>query len=966
MYMVSKYSFIFRATVLNKIVFTFFLFVNTNVIAQKNVVYNEDSIFKQNSITAEGYYSGAVPYYTAFFKNKIPAQIKIVKKITDCIAIITLQDKNEFDTIAENAIINAANGLWKFSPQLQSKFKNGNIPRQFIVTGLQIDSLLYVLQHRRDDVFITAVNKPSQSVIIKCKPAYLINNLLPLKEIIFADNYVDPETETAVIGYKRNFHGLNVLDYTIPGANGKNIVVGIKEQRMDAADLDLYKRVVASSIAAAAVENHATVIATLIGGAGNSFYDGRGIANTCNFFSSSFFNLFADDAAVLNQQKVTVQNHSYGTVVQQFYGAEAVSYDIHAWQNKNFVHVFSSGNRGQFFATEGKYANITNFANLTGNFKMAKNIITVGAIDNEGNVAAASSAGPLYDGRLAPQLTALGPNGTSDAAAIVSGTVAVMQQVYADSNNQILPAAALVKAILFNTADDIYTPGIDYKTGYGVLNSYEAVKAIQQKKYESGTVAQGQVWAKNILVPGGLANFKITLSFTDSAAGINNNKALVNDLDLTVEEISSGIIYKPWVLGNEANADSLQKLPVRKRDSLNTAEQVSIALPNAGNYRVRVTGTNVVLPLLAFCMAFNADTLNTFSFTNPQHASDVNRDEDEKLVIKWKAAVADTNQTGNLFITYNNGVSWQLIKQAVKINARQYSWPIKDTASAAALKMETTFGTFQSKNFIISKVNRLAVDFICSDSFQLSWNKHIYASGYKIYALTDSAFLKPLLVVTDTFSILKKANYPYLVYAVEPVLNNGLPAARSIALNIEVQGVNCFYKTFNVAFLDSNNINLTLELSITKYVDSITFERVTIQGQFIESYGRQKITGNGLIYDQFITNLPPGVTYFRGKIILKNGSVIYTDLISVLTTGDKNIIVYPNPVKSGGLLNYLLKSQTQTYHLQLLDISGRFIRDWEIKYSGAVKLPVVPAGIYVYRLTDEAGAKKSSGKIIIN
>jgi hypothetical protein len=69
----------------------------------------------------------------------------------------------------------------------------------------------------------------------------------------------------------------------------------------------------------------------------------------------------------------------------------------------------SAGNVGESFATDGKYANIPGYANLTGNFKMAKNIITVGAIDPKENIPPQSSAGPLYDGRIAPQLTAAQP-----------------------------------------------------------------------------------------------------------------------------------------------------------------------------------------------------------------------------------------------------------------------------------------------------------------------------------------------------------------------------------------------------------------------------------------------------------------------------------------------------------------------------------------------------------------------------
>ena len=223
---------------------------------------------------------------------------------------------------------------------------------------------------------------------------------------------------------------------------------------------------------------------------------------------------------------------------------------------------------------------------------MAKNIITVGAIDNKGNIPAESSAGPLYDGRIAPQLIALGPNGTSDAAAVVSGAIAVMQQVYADSNNQSIPTASLIKAVLYNSAEDIYHTGIDYKTGYGQLNSYASVKAIQQKQYDGSNLAQGASWTKTISVPANAAQLKVTLAWTDSTAMVNNNKALLCDLDLEVQDLSNGTVYKPWVLNATAHIDSLAKLPTRQRDSLNTAEQVTIQLPAAGNYQVKISGTN--------------------------------------------------------------------------------------------------------------------------------------------------------------------------------------------------------------------------------------------------------------------------------------------------------------------------------------------------------------------------------------
>ncbi len=933
---------------------------------QPIVAQQTDDLCKKIADTAALPFSAGKPYYIVEWKGAIPASIKIIRRLDERTAIIEINDRFDIYSLERKMRIFPARDVWKYSSfSERSLEKKTREEQQFILSGPDTDSLLSALQKFKKEVNIVAVNEPSRSVVIRTTAKFLQEKILALKEITFIDLKAEPHTEISIIGYNRSFHGINAVDYSIPGANGKNIVTGVKEQKMEEADLDLYKRVLPSSIGSANVTNHATVISTIIGGSGNSFYDGRGIANACKFFPSNFSNLFADDTALLNTNKVTVQNHSYGTVNQQFYGAEAVSYDVHAWQNKNFVHVFSAGNQGAAAATAGAYANIPGYANLTGNFKMAKNIITVGAIDNKGIVPAESSAGPLYDGRIAPQIIALGPNGTSDAAAVVSGTAAVMQQVYADSNSQVLPAASLIKAILYNSADDIYRTGIDYKTGYGLLNSFAAVKAIQQKEYDGSSVSQGQQWTKTITIPANAAQVKVTLAWTDSASAANNNKALINDLDLELIQSSNGTIYKPWVLSAAAHIDSLIKLPVRKRDSLNTAEQVSIQLPAAGNYQIKVIGTSVTSSTIPFTIAYHIDTLNTFRFTSPQHTSDVNRDENPDLDIRWKTFVADTNQTGSLYISYNGGVNWQLLKAAHKIYTNFYQWPVKDTSSRALFRMQTGFGDFLSNEFVINKVNQLNIDFVCSDSFRLSWDKHIYANGYKIYALIDSPYLKHILTVTDSFVVMNRTQYPSLVYAVEPVLNNGLSAARGVAQNITLQGVKCFYKTFYYNLPDQNKADLILELSAASYIDSIFFEQVNAVGQLVQTQGSVKATGNNSIYHQLINDLPGGTSYWRVKIKLKSGAVVYTEIISILTSGIRYILFYPNPASRNLPLTYTLQQGVPAdSRLQLFDISGRLLKSFS-EMPGPININGFAPGVIIYKLLNNKSEVLERGKIIV-
>jgi len=852
---------------------------------------------------------------------------------------------------------------WKFAPALFSIAFTSKRPAVFNVRTADTVALRAVLKANNIPVIYT--DPWTGTIQFSCSPSFLYAAIVPLPGVVFADMPVKPREEVSIIGYNRSFHGISALDYLLPGANGKNRTVGVKEQKMDATDIDLWKRVKTSTLAAPNTEYHATVIASIIGGAGNSFYDARGIAWGAGFYSSNFSNLFPDDIAALNTAGVTVQNHSYGTVNQQFYGAEAAAYDGQTFANSQLIHVFSAGNRGTDQATEGRYASLPGFANLTGNFKNAKNILTIGAIDNKGFIPAESSAGPLFDGRIAPQLIALGPNGTSDAAAIVSGTIAVLQQVYADSNSQAVPPASLVKAILFNTADDAGRSGPDFKTGYGLVNSYEAVKAVQQKEYDGASVAQGQTWTRTIAVPAGTARVKVTLSWTDTAGTLNNNKAIVNDLDLELVEQATGIIYKPWVLNLAAHADSLVKIATRKRDSLNTAEQISVDLPSPGNYIIRVNGTAISSATVPFHVAFRCDTLNTFRFTSPAHTSDVNRAENANLDIRWRCFVADTNTTGNLYISYDGSLNWVLLKANHKIYTNYYSWPVKDTVSRARLRMQTGFGDFYSAEFVISPVLRPVVDYLCTDSLRISWAKHIYAGSYRIYLLADTAYLKPIQVVTDTFLIMPRIQYPGNVYAVEPILSNAIPASRSVAFDVREQGVRCFYRTLYYDLQDENQLRLVLEISFPAGTDSIYFEQTDISGRLLRTVGGQRSNGISNVYDQLVADPPGGTSYWRARIKMKSGAIVYTEIISVLTSGKKFLLVYPNPAARGNTIVYMLRQGIATSaRLQLLDVSGRMVRNYT-EMPGEIKTGALPPGVYLYRLMDSSGNLLETGKIIL-
>ncbi|HET7641855.1 MAG TPA: S8 family serine peptidase, partial [Ktedonobacteraceae bacterium] len=369
-----------------------------------------------------------------------------------------------------------------------------------------------------------------------------------------------------------------------------------------------------------------------------------------------------DPDAAYQQYNVSVQNHSYGTSIENFYGADAAAYDASAITRASLMHIFSAGNSGTQTSTSGPYANVPGFANVTGSFKMAKNIITVGHMDSVETVLAPSSRGPAYDGRVKPELVAYAEDGSSGAAAIVSGISLSLQQAYRDLHG-VLPSSSLVKAVLLNSADDVGSKGIDFESGYGAANAYKAMLEIQNGEYLTGSIAHGASDLYNVVVPSNTRQLKITLVWNDPPAAANASKALINDLDMELSLPATNESWRPWVLNHFPKTDSLKLLPARKRDSLNNVEQVSVENPTAGDYELRVKGYNVAISPQAYSIAYQLDTLNKFTWFYPTRTDNIFNGRSN--VLRWESTY--NISTGRLEYSRDNGNTWQLIDDAVTL-----------------------------------------------------------------------------------------------------------------------------------------------------------------------------------------------------------------------------------------------------------------------------------------------------------
>ncbi|MBD3161253.1 MAG: S8 family serine peptidase [Candidatus Eisenbacteria bacterium] len=254
----------------------------------------------------------------------------------------------------------------------------------------------------------------------------------------------------------------------------------------------------------------------------------------------------------------------------------------------------------------------------TGN---AKNIITVGAAHDipggysqpsDVQITSFSGIGPADDGRLKPDLVANGYqlrscldnndsaygslSGTSMSSPNLSGSLNLLVRHYEATHSSATPRSATMKAVLIQTANEAGSAtGPDYTHGWGLMNTLGAAQLISADGSNPGriveaTLADGATDVYYLDNPAS-GDIRLTIAWTDPAGtpvppALNpTTPMLVNDLDLRLEAVATGTVYRPWILdpSNPANAAATGD---NARDNV---EQVFFASAPAGRYKVTVT-----------------------------------------------------------------------------------------------------------------------------------------------------------------------------------------------------------------------------------------------------------------------------------------------------------------------------------------------------------------------------------------
>ncbi|MBL8298651.1 MAG: S8 family serine peptidase [Rhodanobacteraceae bacterium] len=302
------------------------------------------------------------------------------------------------------------------------------------------------------------------------------------------------------------------------------------------------------------------------------------------------------------------------------YNARSRDADRVMRDNADLLLLFAAGNAG---ATCPAGTNLTSPGN-------AKNVLTVGATSRgtaANAIAGFSSRGPTQDNRTKPDLVTQGEgivsadrnacgttikNGTSMSAPTAAGLAALvreyLQRGFYPTGQKVAanaipnPSGALIKAILISGAAAMNGSGTDISPGQS--QGFGRI-LLDNSLYFDGDTSRLYIHdAAQGLATGGQDQhtlsvsqgtpFDVTLVWTDEAAAVNANPAIVNLLRLEVVAPNGEVWTQKLPPDFSAtNANPFADTTTANYDSRNTVQRVRFIAPAEGSYQIRVRGISV-------------------------------------------------------------------------------------------------------------------------------------------------------------------------------------------------------------------------------------------------------------------------------------------------------------------------------------------------------------------------------------
>lgn len=433
---------------------------------------------------------------------------------------------------------------------------------------------------------------------------------------------------------------------------------------------------------------------------------------------------------LITTQNARYFNHSYGYGIQGGYNSSARDHDLRVVSYPNHVVSYSSGNTGEDTGY-APYNGFGGWGNITGSMKHNKNHMVVANLAPNDDIIVWGCHGPASDGRLLPHIIVEGSEGTSFASPKAVGLFAELEQAYKASHAGAESPGSLMRAIVFNTADDMYNPGPDFKSGYGRPNARRALNVILNNQFISGTISNGNTNTHTIAVPAGTKQIRAMLVWPDVAAAVNASPVLVNNLNFKAINPSS-TAYDPWVLDPTPNVSNLTANATRQIDNLNTIEQVTVDNPDAGTWTLQVNGFNVPSGPQAYYISYEfiGDDLSmAYPLADEKFISGDNYN------IRWDSYIG----TGTFTLDYQiDGGSWVNIAHSINSDDRSYLWTAPFMSGIHTIKFRVKRDALTSEsgtNYFGQVPANFRVSKVCTDTVTLSWSALGGATSYKVYRL---------------------------------------------------------------------------------------------------------------------------------------------------------------------------------------------------------------------------------------
>lgn len=565
------------------------------------------------------------------------------------------------------------------------------------------------------------------------------------------------------------------------GLNGEGISIGIWDEGIIGSHINLESNRIFNVDKDYNFSSHPTQVAGAAAMAGNTNYTNKGAASKAKIYAWDLLgDIIQEIKNGANQFGVSVTNHSYNfeqtkcKTASGLYTPDASRLDKLAYEYPNVVHVIASGNTAHTCAVNDT------FYSMDIGYQGSKNGITVGYLYNTEKLVETSGSGPTTDGRLKPELVAKGfgyaasvPGngfstvyGSSFSAPQIAGIASLVQQQY-KLQNGVLPPSSLVKAVLCNTAEDMYLKGIDYRAGFGRPDATKAIKNIKDNHFFIGDVNHQQNKTHQFSITQPNEFLSIALSWTDKQSFVLQDRVLVNNLDLKLITPSGDTIL-PWVL------DPINyKAPAKRGiDNLNNIEYISIDSAVVGTYTIIVNGFDIPTTSQTYALSYMHEP-NGVDIVYPDGGETIEAGNSSNII--WNSR----NITDSLVFSYSidGGLSWDTIAK-VPNSAAFLTWtpPSNITSNQALIRAQTPTLTNTSDNVfsIITRPNAASiVASACDRTITLNWPAITNAQFYTVY-LFDGLDWKKVDTTSKLYNIISS-------------LENGKQYA--VALSVTIGGI---------------------------------------------------------------------------------------------------------------------------------------------------------------------------------